>query len=78
MDIDVKRFDDVTRALTGLPDYTVTEALTSSEEGLVVTVQLAASEAPCPVCGGAGLRRPNAFQTAPTIAVARFYSVLIF
>ena len=51
MDIDVKRFDDVTRALTGLPDYTVVEALTTGEEGLVVTVQLASPEAPCPECG---------------------------
>jgi hypothetical protein len=39
MDIDVKRFDDVTRALKGLPDYTVIEAVTRPEEGLVVTVQ---------------------------------------
>jgi transposase len=51
MDIDVKRFDDVARALTGLPDYNVAEAVTSPEEGLVVTVELASPEAPCPDCG---------------------------
>ena len=51
MDIDVKRFDDVTRALTGLADYMVVEAVTGGEEGLVVTVQLTAPEAPCPDCG---------------------------
>jgi transposase len=51
MDTDVKRFDDVTRALTGLSDYTVVDAVTSEVEGLAVTVQLTASEAPCPECG---------------------------
>ena len=51
MDIDVNRFDDVTRALTGLADYMVVEAVTGGEEGLVVTVQLTAPEAPCPDCG---------------------------
>ena len=35
MDIDVKRFDDVTRALTGLADYTVVEAVSGDEEGLL-------------------------------------------
>lgn len=76
MDTDVRSFEDLTRSLSGLAEYTVVDADDAGVAGLNVTVRRTRAEAACPACGEFSFRvkscrtstvRDAAWAARPTV-----------
>lgn len=74
MDTDVRSFEDLTRSLSGLAEYTVVDAHDSAGPGLSVTVRRSRADAACPAYGEFSFRVKSCSTSTVRDATCRDFS----